>query len=637
MQLLTPKTDLFKEPDYQLAKISPDSQWISSVQSKDSRHALVLQKTDAMQDSTTLYQAHTILDYWWMHTNRHVLLLTEDQPNNFVLTCCNLDQQKEIQVFRAGIIKWIEPLVQNVNKAVICLRHFESGAYELYLFDAQSGQLQTYYKNELFSEYIIDPDGMVRYGLQITDNGGVFVDVETQRTLPIALNQHDIMLMHRFPEVRPKLSKTHLYYISSDFHDCAFLLSYALKNGAIEALAGDIRSDVSRILYNLKTMTALAACTENEKIAWMGIKDDCSAHFQLLAKYLSTDFYVVSQSLTNQSWIVAHHSDQRPIHYYLYHLPTQELQPLFKEAFKHHANETLPLIIQVRDNTAVPCYLTKTAVHAKAPLVILIHGGPHSRDFWGWQPVHQFLSNRGYHVLSLNYRGSLGFGQEHFYKGYGEWAGKILDDIHDVAQYCVTENLVDAGRIALYGTSFGAFAALMSLVRYPMMYQCAIDLMGPVDLTALISYLPADLKRNVAILNNMLGTDVNAEQAKAYLQSISPLYCALQINKPLLIGHGMKDPVVRYTESLRLIDSIPNTQSSITGVLFQNEGHQLTQLQNRISWYGGVERFLSNLLGGEYESTKFPQNQPVELIRDDLQLFQVTEGTDQARLLLDEG
>ena len=618
---LIPKTDLFKDPDHHLVKLSPDAVWVSSVQSKDNRKRLVLQRNSQEEESVTLFETDEFLGIWWIQSGRHVVFLGLSYQTGLELICYDLVARQSNLLMKGAHVKWLEQTAEFPSIVYINVKTRGRKYFDLYQLDVTNGKMNLFYQNEFFNDYILDRQGNVRFGIKISTTGGDIVDIKDNDADIITLNQHDMMLMHRFAELKPRMSESHLYFVSSESYPCARLLSYQLKTGVIQVLAEDRQADITNVIYHPFTNKAIACSSEYHKINWMGIKSDIASHLQLIAKFKENDFRIEAQSLNNHYWLIAHLSDTKPIQYSCYQLATQELIPLFQETIKHYVSQTELMTIPARDGLKMPCYFTRSQIHGVAPLVLLIHGGPHSRESWGWQPLHQLLSNRGYHVLGINYRGSVGFGREHFRRGNGQWADSIIDDIKDAAQALVDQHIVLSDKIGLLGTSFGGFAAITCLIKYPSFFKCAVDLMGPVDLNAMIKELPSELTNNCSLLNQMIGVDVLSEQGQLYLTSISPIHQCEKVQKPLLIGHGKRDAVIKYSESVKLVEKLAQSNTPVTGVLFNNEGHQLNHADNRITWYGCVEKFYSQFLGGECEQSAMLLNSNIELLRDDFSIF----------------
>ena len=315
----------------------------------------------------------------------------------------------------------------------------------------------------------------------------------------------------------------------------------------------------------------------------------------------SNEFSVVDRDLDNRRWLIAIGSDQQGPQYWLWDRELDEIRKLFSvqprlDAYDLVAMESLDL--KAKDGRRLPAYLTRTPISARSgpqPLVLLVHGGPQARDYWGFNPIHQLLANRGYHVLSVNYRGSTGFGKDHLLAGEGEWYARMQDDLVDAVGWAVDERIADPDRLVIMGASYGGYAALAGLTRDPDLFAAAIAEVGPSNLRTLLESIPPYWESGRTILERMIGV------GKVDLDAISPIQHVDRIERPLLLGHGANDPRVKLTESETIAAAMAERQLPIDFVVFPDEGHGLANPSNALAMYALVEAFLSQHVGGRAE------------------------------------
>ena len=315
----------------------------------------------------------------------------------------------------------------------------------------------------------------------------------------------------------------------------------------------------------------------------------------------SNEFSVVDRDLDNRRWLIAIGSDQQGPQYWLWDRELDEIRKLFSvqprlDAYDLVAMESLDL--KARDGRRLPAYLTRTPISARSgpqPLVLLVHGGPQARDYWGFNPIHQLLANRGYHVLSVNYRGSTGLGKDHLLAGEGEWYARMQDDLVDAVGWAVDERIADPDRLVIMGASYGGYAALAGLTRDPDLFAAAIAEVGPSNLRTLLESIPPYWESGRTILERMIGV------GKVDLDAISPIQHVDRIERPLLLGHGANDPRVKLTESETIAAAMAERQLPIDFVVFPDEGHGLANPSNALAMYALVEAFLSQHVGGRAE------------------------------------
>jgi dipeptidyl aminopeptidase/acylaminoacyl peptidase len=237
---------------------------------------------------------------------------------------------------------------------------------------------------------------------------------------------------------------------------------------------------------------------------------------------------------------------------------------------------------------------------APVPLVLNVHGGPWARDDYGFDPEHQWLANRGYAVLGVNYRGSTGFGKSFINASNKEWAGKMHDDLLDAVEWAVAQKITTADKVAIYGGSYGGYATLVGLTFTPHTFACGVDIVGPSNLATLLATIPPYWKSFFEEFATRVG-DPRTEEGKKLLEERSPLTRVDAIKKPLLIAQGANDPRVKQAESDQIVQSMKDKGLPVTYVLYPDEGHGFARPANRTSFYAIAEGFLAQCLGGRYE------------------------------------
>jgi dipeptidyl aminopeptidase/acylaminoacyl peptidase len=264
--------------------------------------------------------------------------------------------------------------------------------------------------------------------------------------------------------------------------------------------------------------------------------------------------------------------------------------------------------IPARDGLSLPAYLTLPAStdankdgkpEKTAPLVLVVHGGPWARDQWGHNPIHQWLASRGYAVLSVNYRGSTGFGKKFINAADKEWAGKMHDDLVDAVGWAVKSGVADEKRVAIFGGSYGGYSALVGVTFTPKLFTCAVDIVGPSNLVTLLENIPPYWAPFKPMLTQKLA-DPATEDGKKWLLSRSPLTLVDKIERPLLIGQGANDPRVKQLESDQIVKAMKQKGIPVTYVLYPDEGHGFARPENRKSFNAVAEIFLAQCLGGPY-------------------------------------
>jgi dipeptidyl aminopeptidase/acylaminoacyl peptidase len=268
-----------------------------------------------------------------------------------------------------------------------------------------------------------------------------------------------------------------------------------------------------------------------------------------------------------------------------------------------------PVVIKSRDGFDLVSYLTMPAdaianggdkPARPLPMVLLVHGGPWARDVWGYNPLHQLLANRGYAVLSVNFRGSTGFGKKFTNAGNKEWGGKMHDDLLDAVAWAVKERIADQSRVAIMGGSYGGYATLAGMTMTPDTFACGVDIVGPSNIVTLLNSIPPYWAPMIQLFKDRVG-DHTTEEGRAFLNRISPLSHVDSIKRPLLIGQGANDPRVKQAESDQIVKAMQEKKIPVTYVLFPDEGHGFARPENNLAFFAVTDVFLAQQLGGRSE------------------------------------
>jgi dipeptidyl aminopeptidase/acylaminoacyl peptidase len=262
-----------------------------------------------------------------------------------------------------------------------------------------------------------------------------------------------------------------------------------------------------------------------------------------------------------------------------------------------------PVTVTSRDGLALHCYLTVPldAEPAGLPTVLMVHGGPWARDAWGYDPQAQFLANRGYAVLQVNYRGSTGFGKAFTHAAEHEFAGRMHDDLVDGVRWVVDEGIADPARVAIYGGSYGGYAALVGATFTPDVFAAAISVVGPSSLVTLVRSFPPYWRPLLASTWFRYVGDPEDPEQLADLEARSPLNFVDRITAPLLVIQGANDPRVTKTESDQIVEALRARGVEVEYLVKDDEGHGFVKPENRMDAYRTIERFLARHLGGRAE------------------------------------
>jgi len=354
-----------------------------------------------------------------------------------------------------------------------------------------------------------------------------------------------------------------------------------------------------------------AAAINYTRKEWTIVDDSIHNDMDYLIKLEDGDIEIISRNDNDNKWIVAYLKSDGPCRYYLYDKIKQKAKYLFvSNSFldREPLAKMYPIVIKSRDGLNLVCYLTiprwldngNGIPTEPIPMIVNVHGGPNARDNWGYKAGAQWLANRGYAAISINYRGSTGFGKDFINAGNGEWAGKMQDDLEDAVNWSIKNKIAIKDKIAIMGGSYGGYATLIGMTMTPDLYVAGIDIVGPSNLETLLRSIPKYWKPHMAHLNKIMGASYKTQEGREFLKKRSPLTYVKNIKNPLLIVQGANDPRVKQLESDQIVNAMKQNSIPVVYLLYSDEGHGLVRPENRLSMYANVEVFLANFAGGRF-------------------------------------
>ena len=407
-----------------------------------------------------------------------------------------------------------------------------------------------------------------------------------------------------------------LYWADARGRDTAALMAQDLAAGTTKVVAQDARADIGSALSDVRTGRAQAYELEYLKSDYIPLDASLKADLATLKDKLQGEFSVQARSDDDSKWIVVADPVTAPVSTWLYERKGRRLTRLFTA---RPELEGAPLVtmhpqeIKSRDGLTLVSYLSLPkgaeprpgAGGARAarpvPMVLLVHGGPWGRDGYGYNGYHQWLANRGYAVLSVNFRGSTGFGKGFISKGDLEWGRKMHDDLLDAVDWAVKNGVTTRDKVAIMGGSYGGYATLAGMTFTPTTFACSVDIVGPSNLFTLLETIPPYWEPGKQQFYKRMG-DPTTEDGRALLKARSPLNFADKIVRPLLIGQGANDPRVNVRESDQIVAAMNAKKIPVTYVVFPDEGHGFARPVNSIAFNAVTENFLAQCLGGRAEA-----------------------------------
>jgi dipeptidyl aminopeptidase/acylaminoacyl peptidase len=391
-----------------------------------------------------------------------------------------------------------------------------------------------------------------------------------------------------------------LYIIDAKDANAARLVKYDVASGKGTVLLADPNYDVTDTDIDPKTKELFAAAIERERVDWTVLDPQYNADFDALRSLHAGDFDIDGASADGKTWIVGYDTDNGPFSYYTYSRDTRQGSLLFytrPALLNYQLAPMQPISYKARDGLEIHGYLTlpQGVPPKNLPTVLYVHGGPWGRDSWGYDAYAQWLANRGYAVLQVNYRASTGYGKSFLNAGNKQWAGTMRTDLVDAKNWAVQQGFSDPKHFAIMGGSYGGYATLAAVTFTPTEFTCAVDIVGPSNLNTLLASIPPYWETERAQFSLRMGSD------PAFLASQSPLFKADQIKVPLLIGQGLNDPRVNHRESDQIVAAMRKNNIPVTYVVFPDEGHGFARPENSKRFNAETEAFLGKCLGGRVE------------------------------------
>ena len=617
---LIPREVLFGNPQITSVNLSPDGRWISYLAPHQGVLNLWVRDLDGQAPARVITQQRDRpqMPGYWTADGRFLISFRDgDGDENTVLVRIDPRTGETQDLTPAQGVKavWIGADRDAPNELLVALNDRDPRFHDTYVIDLDSGKRRLVYRstddgrevsilwldgawNPVIRSQLL-PDGGSAHELRLPGDSEwrSFLRFDFDDTMtgsgPAGFSR-DGQWLYGFLSTGddlPRLVRWSRDQLKTCGSDCTPEVVHRSSAGALGVALSDLETGRPTVLQEVDLRS-------RQVVLDPAVEADMARLRQLAGE---NDFAVVAQDLKGRRWLVALGSDRQGPQYWLWERKSDEIRKLFSVQPKLDDYVLAPmesLDLRARDGRRLPAYLTRTPLASGSdpqPLVLVVHGGPQARDFWGYNPTHQLLANRGYHVLSVNYRGSTGFGKEHLLAGEGEWYAAMQDDLVDAVRWAIEAGIADPDRVAIMGASYGGYAALAGLTRDPELFAAAIAEVGPSNLRTLIDAIPPYWQSVRINFERMIGVGT------VDLDAISPIQYVDRIKRPLLLGHGANDPRVKLSESETIAAAMAKRKLPVDFVVFPDEGHALTNPRNALAMTALQEAFLSQHLGGRAE------------------------------------
>ncbi len=602
---LIPMKDFFRNPTKTAFKLSPNGEYLAFLQPWKNRLNVHVQKIgeDKITRITDAVN-RDIAGFAWANNERVVYVQDKAGDENFKLYAVNIDgsNPKVLTPFEKVRVMIIDDLEDNPNEMIIQLNKRDPRIFDAYRININTGEMTMIAQNPgNITQWITDWDGNIRLAIT-TDGVNTSLLYREEETKPFKT-----VLTTSFKETLQPLFFTFdnnkvIYAASNLGRDKTAIIKFDVPNAKeVEVVYENPEVDVYTLLKSKKRKVITGVIYNTDKRHYEFFDNQRKQLQEELEKKLpGYEVIVTSMNRNEDKVLVRTYSDKTRGAYYFYDLKSKDfkklvdISPWLKEEYMA---DMKPIQFKSRDGLTIHGYLTlpKGVEPKNLPVVVNPHGGPWYRDSWGFNPEVQFLANRGYAVLQVNFRGSTGYGRNFWEISFKQWGKKMQDDITDGVKWLIKQGIADPKRVAIYGGSYGGYATLAGLAFTPDLYACGVDYVGVSNLFTFLNTIPPYWKPYLEMFHEMVG---DPKKDSLLLAEASPVFHADRIKAPLFIAQGANDPRVNKAESDQMVEALKKRGVKVEYMVKDNEGHGFRNEENRFDFYAAMEKFLAKYIGG---------------------------------------
>jgi dipeptidyl aminopeptidase/acylaminoacyl peptidase len=597
-----PLEDFFKNPEKTAYELSPDGNHLAFMMPWKNRLNIFVQKIGTEKAKRlTFAEERDIAGYFWANNKRIAYVQDTGGDENFRLYAVNFDGSNQIDLtpFEKVKVELIDELKDIDDELLIAMNKRDARIFDVYRINVNSGEMKMIAENPgNITGWVTDHEGKLRIA---TTTDGVNTGILYRNN---EKDEFRLIVTTNFKETLSPAMFTYdnnfVYMISNINRDKLAIVKFDIENNKeLEIVYEHPEVDVADLLSSdeRKLVTGISFVTDKRHYHFF---DEQRKRLQneLEKKLPGYEVVVAGSNRKEDKILVRTYSDKSRGSYYYYDLTSKDffkladVSPWLDENYMADMN---PIEFESRDGLKLHGYLTlpKGAEHGKLPVVVNSHGGPWHRDAWGFNPEVQFLANRGYAVLQINFRGSTGYGRKFWEASFKQWGKKMQDDVSDGVMWLIKQGVADEKRIAIYGGSYGGYATLAGLTFTPDLYACGVDYVGVSNLFTFMKSIPPYWEPYKQMLYEMVG---NPEEDKELMESSSPVFHVDKIKAPLLIAQGANDPRVAKSESDQIVEALKKKNIDVPYLVKDNEGHGFHNEENRFEFYRAMEEFLNKHL-----------------------------------------
>ncbi|MDJ0278282.1 S9 family peptidase [Sphingomonas sp. 2R-10] len=607
---LIERAKLFGNPTRTGGQLSPDGKWLGFIAPRDGVLNIWVAPVDRPQEARplTAEKVRPIRSYFWAPDSKQILFVNDKGGDeNFLLYGVDLASgaQKALTPFEKTTVQVVGMSDSIKDRILIGVNNRDPRWHDIQELNLSTGKLTPVFQNDGYAGFLSDDQLKLRIAVKPRPDSGVdyyrVVDNKVEATPFTRVDYEDASSTS--PLGFTADGKT-LYWGDARGRDTRALLAQDMATGKFTTIGANDRADVGGGLTNPRTGVVEAYSVNFHRNEYIPVGDAVKGDLAFLKAQNKGEFYIGSRTDADDKWLVTFDPVTAPSSTWLYDRRAKKLTELYtprRELVGAPLVAMEAVDIPTRDGMSMVSYLTRPkGATAATPMVLLVHGGPWARDSYGFNGYHQWLANRGYAVLSVNFRSSTGFGKKFVQAGDRQWGRKMHDDLIDAVDWTVKRGVTTKDKIAIMGGSYGGYATLAGLTMTPDAFACGVDIVGPSNLFTLLKTIPPYWEAGKQQMYRRMG-DPGTPEGQALLKERSPLTYADQIRKPLLIGQGANDPRVNVAESDQIVAAMKARNIAVTYVVFPDEGHGFARPANNIAFNAVAENFLAKCLGGRAE------------------------------------
>jgi dipeptidyl aminopeptidase/acylaminoacyl peptidase len=606
---LIPRQVLFGNPDRISPRVAPDGRRLAWIAPADGVLNVWVAPVERPEEAVAVTEDRDrgIRVFFWAHDGQHLLYLQDrGGDENWRLYGVDLTagQTRDLTPFEGVQVQMVDIDRHHPHDLLIGLNKDRPELHDVYRLHLPNGELTKVAENPGVVGWVADAEFQVRGSMAPKPDGGMQLLVRDTADggwrILLDVGPEDALTTGAVAFDRPG---RHLLILSSVGANASRLMWIDLDGAGQDIVAADLTYDVAGVTLEPETRTVQLVTFLKDRAELVVIDPTVADDIEALSAVQRGELSLLNRDDADRTWLVAYSVDDGPVAYYLWN--RVERQPVFlfyhQPALSDYQLARMePFAMVARDGLELHGYLTFPVgePRSRLPAVLDVHGGPWARDSWGFNPEAQWFANRGYVCIQVNYRGSTGYGKDFVNAGDRQWGAKMHEDLLDALAWVVGQGWVDPARVAIYGGSYGGYAALVGATFTPDVFRAAVDIVGPSNLKTLIESIPPYWAPMIAQFHTRVG---NPETDEEFLWSRSPLSRAAEIGIPLLIAQGANDPRVKQAESEQIVAALKANGIDHQYLLFPDEGHGFAKPENRLRFYRAAEAFLAAHLGGRVE------------------------------------